>query len=86
MAKAQGPGGKGRNSSISKAPLKAKKPPKGFQKRISALSAFSSVIFYLIILIYGGYGERKILVSQYKKITTTRREPGGRREDEILMK
>jgi hypothetical protein len=37
-------------------------------------------------LIPGGYGERKIFIPQNGKITTKRREPGGRREDEILVK
>jgi hypothetical protein len=86
MAKAQGSGGKERNGPISNASPKAQKPPRGFQERISALSASSSVIFYLLALIRRGYGERKIFIPQNEKITTNRREPGGRREDEILMK
>jgi hypothetical protein len=86
MAKAEGPGGKERNGPISNAFRKAKKLPRGFQERISALSASSSVIFNLFVLIHGRYGERKILIPQNEKITANRREPGGRREDEILMK
>jgi hypothetical protein len=86
MAKAQGPGGMGRNGPISNASGDAKKPPRGFQERISALSAFSSVIFYLLVVTRRGYGERKIFIPQNEKISTNRKEPGGRREDEILMK
>jgi hypothetical protein len=68
MAKAQGPGCKGRNGPIFNAPRKAKKPPRGFQERISALSASSSVIFYyLLVLIRGGYEERKIFIPQTGK-------------------
>jgi hypothetical protein len=37
-------------------------------------------------LIHGGYEERKILFPQNEKITTNRREPGGRREDEIFIR
>jgi hypothetical protein len=37
-------------------------------------------------LIHGGYGERKIFIPQNEKITTNRREPGGRRENEIFIK
>jgi hypothetical protein len=81
MAKAQGPGGKGRNSRICSASRKAKKPPRDLQEKISALSASSSVIFYLLVLIHGGTGERKIFIPQNEKMTTNRREPGGRREE-----
>jgi hypothetical protein len=37
-------------------------------------------------LIHGGYGESIIRIPQNGKITTNRKEPGGRREDEIFIK
>jgi hypothetical protein len=37
-------------------------------------------------LIHGGYGERKIFIPQNEKMATNRREPGGRREDEMFIR
>jgi hypothetical protein len=42
MAKAQGPGFKGRNGPVSEASPKSNNPPRSFQERMSALSTVSS--------------------------------------------
>jgi hypothetical protein len=86
MAKAQGPGGKERNGPISDASRKAQKAPRDFQEEISALLVSSSFIFYLLFLIHGGTGERKISIPQNEKATTNRRDPGGRKKDQVFMK
>jgi hypothetical protein len=83
MAKSPRPAMQGKKRPYFQRFPEGKTPKELSQKYLCALCF---LFVHPLVFIRGGSRETEILIPRKGKRTTNRREPGGRREDEILIK